>query len=98
MAKKAGASEKLHLTREMIETIVIPLAIAALSGLGVITNRVYGRIMELDRRVDQTELRVAEHYTSKDTFEIVVNRLERNMERIEDKLDRIVQNEYLKEE
>jgi hypothetical protein len=78
----------------MIETIVIPVAIAIVSGIGVMTNRVYGRIMELDKRIDKTELRMAEAYISKETFETVVARLERGMERIEDKLDKLSEPPY----
>ena len=43
----------------MVE-IAIPIALAAVTGLSVLTSRMYNRIHELDKRVDQVELRVAE--------------------------------------
>ena len=45
--------------------VVVPIALAAVTGLAALTNRLHGRIHELDKRVDEVELRVAEKYVSK---------------------------------
>jgi hypothetical protein len=75
----------------MIE-LIIPSVIAVISGMGVMTNRIYGRIMELDKRIDTVELSMAQAYVSKSDFKIVLDRVEAHMIRIEDKLDTIVAN------
>ena len=67
----------------------VPIAIAAVTGLGALTNRLHNRIHELDRRVDGIELRVAEQYVSKTDLSEMMSRVESHMERIENKLDRI---------
>ena len=66
--------------------------IAALSGLGVLHGRLHSRIHELDRRIDQIEVKVAERYVSKDCFEVSVKRLEDHMARVESKLDTLLLN------
>ena len=75
----------------MIEAI-IPSVIAILTGAAVLTNRIYGRIIELDKRIDTVELSMAQAYVSKSDFKIVLDRVETHMLRIEDKLDTIVAN------
>jgi len=75
----------------MIEAI-IPSVIAILTGAAVLTNRIYGRISELDKRIDTVELSMAQAYVSKSDFKIVLDRVETHMLRIEDKLDTIVAN------
>lgn len=67
----------------------VPIAIAAVTGLAALTNRLHSRIHELDRRVDGIELRVAEQYVSKTDLSEMMSRVEGHMERIENKLDRI---------
>ena len=73
----------------MIDAVVTGV-IAALSGLGVITSRLHQRISDLDTRIDQIELRVAENYVSKTDLNEIVSRVETHMTRIENKLDRII--------
>ena len=75
----------------MLEAI-IPSAIALITGTAVLTNRIYSRIMSLDRRIDAVELTMAQAYVSKGDFKIVLDRVEAHMLRIEDKLDKIVAN------
>ena len=75
----------------MLEAI-IPTAIALVTGGAVLTNRIYNRIMTLDRRIDTVELTMAQAYVSKGDFKIVLDRVESHMLRIEDKLDKIVAN------
>ena len=51
----------------------LPAVIAVVSGLGAVTTRLHNRIHELDRRLDQTELRIAENYLSKAEFSAALN-------------------------
>lgn len=67
----------------------LPLVLAAVTGLSAITTRMHNRIHELDRRLDQTELRIAENYLSKAEFSAALERVEQHMVRIENKLDRL---------
>ena len=69
---------------------VVTATIALLSGLGVVTSRLHGRITELDRRIDQIELRVATDYVSKAELNEMIERVETHMVRIETKLDKII--------
>lgn len=72
----------------MVE-FVLPAAIAAVTGLSVLTSRMYNRIHELDKRVDQVELRVAEQYVSKSDLEGMLDRVEGHLVRLENKLDKL---------
>ena len=65
----------------------LPVILAVVSGLGAVTTRLHNRIHELDRRLDQTELRIAENYISKTEFSTALERVEQHMIRIENKLD-----------
>jgi len=67
----------------------LPVILAVVSGLGAVTTRLHNRIHELDRRVDHTELRIAENYLSKAEFSAALERVEQHMVRIENKLDRL---------
>lgn len=75
----------------MLEAL-IPSVIALVTGTAVLTNRIYNRIMALDRRIDAVELTMAQAYVSKGDFKIVLDRVEAHMIRIEDKLDALVAN------
>lgn len=72
----------------MVEAIAAA-AIAALSGLGVLTTRLHNRIDSLDKRLDEFSLTVATDYLSKEDFSKCLNRVEEHMLRIENKLDKI---------
>ena len=65
----------------------LPIVIAVVSGLGAVTTRLHNRIYELDRRLDNTELRIAENYLSKAEFSAALERVEQHMIRIETILD-----------
>ena len=69
--------------------IGLPVILAVVSGLGAVTTRLHNRIHELDRRLDHTELRIAENYISKTEFSAALERVEQHMVRIENKLDRL---------
>ena len=53
----------------------LPVILAVVSGLGAITTRLHNRIHELDRRLDHTELRIAENYISKTEFSSALERV-----------------------
>ena len=67
----------------------VALFIAAVAGLGTVSNRLHSRINSLDSRVDGFELRIAENYITKIEFVNAMERVEKHMVRIEDKLDRL---------
>ena len=67
----------------------ISLAIAAVSGMAVLTSKMHQRIHDLDQRVDGIELRVAEKYVSKDDMESMIDRVESHLIRLENKLDKL---------
>ena len=69
---------------------VATIVIAALSGLGFVTQKLHNRISELDRRLDGVELRIAENYVTKADLNDMVERVEMHMLRIENKLDKII--------
>ena len=70
----------------MVES-VIPVALAAATGFSVLITRLHSRVSELDHRVDKFELRVAENYVSKESFQSALERVEAHMVRIENKID-----------
>jgi hypothetical protein len=73
----------------MIEAAV-PVAVAMIGAGVALTNRLYGRINEMDRRLDTFELRVATNYVPKDEFTTAIQKIEDHMIRIETKIDKIV--------
>ncbi|MFZ8903631.1 MAG: hypothetical protein ACO20I_06835, partial [bacterium] len=77
-----------HPSKKMIEPAITAI-LAVVSGGFVLTGRINGNIKELERRIDQVELRVAQHYVSKNDFAAVLDRVELHMQRIEEKLDRL---------
>ena len=72
----------------MFETL-IPVAVAAATGFSVLIRGLYTRVHDLDSRVDKFELRVAEDYVSKTSFNATLERVEAHMIRIENKLDKL---------
>lgn len=69
----------------MIEAAVT-LAIAAATGLGVISSR-------LNDRLNQVELRVAEKYIPREEVSLILTRFEDHIIRIENKLDNLLRSE-----
>ena len=69
--------------------VAVPIALAAVTGLGALTTRMNNRILELDKRVDEVELRVAEKYVSKQDMESMIDRVEGHLIRLENKLDKL---------
>ena len=79
----------LYLVLEMIESLV-SAAIAVITGGAILTSRTHGRITEMEKRIDSFEVKVAEDYLSKKDFSGILLRLERSMEKMDEKLDRII--------
>lgn len=73
----------------MIEAAV-SAGIALIAAGAAVTNRLHNRITEMDRRVDNFELRVATQYVPKEEFTEAVKKIENHMIRIENKIDQIV--------
>ena len=69
----------------------VGLAIAGVTGLSALTQKLHNRISELDKRIDTVELRVAADYVSKTELSDIMTRLEGHVARIENKLDRLVE-------
>ena len=67
----------------------IAIGVATITGVSALTNRIYARVSELDKRVDKIELRIAEQYVSKKDLSDILDRMETHMIRIENKLDKI---------
>ena len=72
----------------MVEAL-IPVAVAAATGFSVLIRGLYTRVHDLDNRVDTFELRVAENYVSKESFNNALERVEAHMIRIENKIDNL---------
>ena len=72
----------------MIEA-AISIGVAAATGFSILITRIHSRVHDLDRRVDNFELRIAENYLSKSEFSSALDRVEQHMVRIETKLDRL---------
>ena len=74
----------------MIE-VIVPGVLALVSGGFIWMAKNDKRIRDLDRRIDQVELRMAEEYVSKTSFQHAVNRIENQLIRMEDKIDTVMQ-------
>ena len=73
----------------MIEASVT-IAIAVMTGLGFVVSKSQARMLELDKRIDAIELRVAEKYVPREELSASLTRFEEHMVRIENKLDRLI--------
>lgn len=72
----------------MIEAL-IPVGVAMATGFSVLIRGLHTRVHELDQRVDAFELRVAEQYVTKSSFNSALERVEAHMIRIENKIDKL---------
>jgi len=75
---------------ESIITGVVSLIIGASGGVAAISSKTGSKISDLDRRIDQMELRVAEKYVPRYELTSALQKMEDHMIRIENKLDQIV--------
>lgn len=74
----------------------VAAALAVITGLAALANRLNGRfdsahnrISQLDRRLDSIELDIAKGYVAKTEFDKAFQKMEDHMIRIENKLDQI---------
>jgi len=79
----------------MVEAAVTA-ALAVVAGVATLTNKLHSRInhlhdrlLDMDRRVDGIELRIAEKYVSKADLAAIIKSMEDHMIRIENKLDQL---------
>jgi uncharacterized coiled-coil protein SlyX len=57
--------------------------------MAALNSRTTNKVAELDRRIDQMELRVAEKYVPRNELSNALQKMEDHMIRIENKLDQI---------
>lgn len=76
-------------TSEMPEYVLAFILSAFLGGLGWLGRR----IEQVDGKIDALEVKVAEEYVTKASLTSAMDRLESYFTRIEDKLDRHIENE-----
>ena len=74
---------------EAILTGVVSLVIGASGGMAALNSRTSNKVADLDRRIDQMELRVAEKYVPRNELSNALQKMEDHMIRIENKLDQI---------
>jgi len=74
---------------EAVLTGVVSLVIGATGGMAALNSRTSNKVAELDRRIDQMELRVAEKYVPRNELSNALQKMEDHMIRIENKLDQI---------
>ncbi len=90
LEKTIGLSLLLtSLYRKMIETL-IPAAVAVVTGVAVLFNKVNQRVTQLDHRVDRLELKLVESFTTKADFNAAMIRMEEHLVRIENKMDQFI--------
>ena len=65
------------------------IAIAVVTGMATLTQRLHNRINDLDKRLDGTELRVAQQYVTKRDLNEIMTRMEGHLIRIEEKMDKM---------
>ena len=58
----------------------------------MLTSRISNQIQALDRRLDGVELNIATSYVSKQDFQVIMAKMEGQLNRIEEKVDRLSEN------
>ncbi len=76
----------------MIEAAVSG-SIAVLTAVVALHSRMQNRISEVDKRIDQVELRIAEKYVQREELTSALQKMSDHMVRIEGKLDKLIFNE-----
>ena len=76
----------------MIEAAVSG-TIAVFTAVVALHSRLHNRISEVDKRIDQVELRIAEKYVQREELTSALQKMEDHMVRIEGKLDKLIFNE-----
>ena len=68
---------------------IVSIAIALATGVGVLQTRTHNRFMDTDKRLDALELKIAEHYITRDEVSKTFERFENHFVRIEQKIDNL---------
>ncbi len=75
---------------EAIITGVTTLIVGVGGGVAAVHSRSNSRMNEIDKRIDNIELRLAEKYVPRQELAAALQKMEDHMIRIENKLDQIV--------
>jgi prefoldin subunit 5 len=75
---------------EAIITGITSLIIGVGGGVAAVHSRSNSRMNEIDKRIDNIELRLAEKYVPRQELAAALQKMEDHMIRIENKLDQIV--------
>ena len=67
----------------------VSAGIALIAAIASVNNRLNTRIDNMDRRVDQVELRIAERYVPRSELNSALQKFEDHMIRIESKIDQL---------
>jgi len=71
-------------------TAAVSIAIA--TGVGAVLTRQNQRLLDLDKRLDGVELRVAEKYVQRQELTQHLDKIEAHLLRLESKLDKLTTN------
>ena len=71
-------------------TVAVSIAIA--TGVGAVLTRQNQRLLDLDKRLDNVELRVAEKYVQRQELTQHLDKIEAHLLRLESKLDKLTTN------
>lgn len=71
-------------------TVAVSIAIA--TGVGAVLTRQNQRLLDLDKRLDGVELRVAEKYVQRQELAQHLDKIEAHLLRLESKLDKLTTN------
>lgn len=74
---------------EAIVTGVLSVVLGVAGGMTAANGRTHSKLNEMDRRIDQVELRVAEKYVPRTELAVALQKMEDHMIRIENKLDQM---------
>lgn len=67
----------------------VSAGIAIVAALAAVNTRINTRITDMDRRVDNIELRIAERYVPRTELDNALQKMEDHMIRIEQKIDQL---------
>ncbi len=67
--------------------VIVSASIAVVAGLSAVTTQLHRRIHNLDNRIDDISLKVAENYVTRNELSETFKRFEDHLIRIENKMD-----------
>ena len=84
----------------MIEAL-LSTAVALTAGVAAVTNRIHSRINRvherincMDNRIDNFEVKIVSNYVAKADFERALTKIDAGMNRLDEKLDRILMRSH----